>query len=74
MRYEPKALPDFHTVLRYTYLQGDLVSSISKGIASKDILNGDCNCNTITKLNGTCAYGVEHITCCVVYKVTCKLY
>ena len=53
-------------------IQGDFVSNISKGLASKDFSNRECNCNSTTKLNGMCAYRGECCRCFVVYKVTCK--
>ena len=53
-------------------VQGDLVSKIRRNLASKEFLDRECNCNTNTKVKGTCAYGGEYRRCCVIYKVTCK--
>ena len=54
-------------------LQGDMVGKLRKLIELKDFLNRECNCNSTTKVKGTCAYEGEFIAFCVVYKVTCRL-
>ena len=53
------------------FLQGDMVGNIRKGFRSKYFLNHECNCNSNTKVKGTCDYGGECRACFVVYKVTC---
>ena len=54
-------------------LQNDTVGKLRKVIVSKDFINRECNCSSITKVLGTCAYEGDCRICCVVYKVTCKL-
>ena len=55
------------------FLQGDMVGNIRKGFRSKYFLNHECNCNSNTKVKGTCDYGGECRACFVVYKMTCIL-
>ena len=52
--------------------EGYLVSKIRRNLASKDFLDGECNCNTTAKVKGRCAYRGECRRCCVIYKVTWK--
>ena len=54
-------------------IQGYFVSKIKEGSASI-FFNSDCNCNSATELNDTCAYKGECNKCCIVYKVTCKCF
>ena len=49
-----------------------MVSKTRRYLASKYFLDGECNCNTTTKLNDRCVYGGECRRCCVIYKVTRK--
>ena len=49
-------------------LQGHMVGNIVKGIELKDSLNRGYNCNSTTKVKGTCSYRGELRPCCVVYK------
>ena len=39
----------------------------------KDFLSHEWNCNSTTKVNGTCYYGGECMVYCVVYRVRWKL-
>ena len=55
-------------------LQGDLISKIIRDLASKDVLDRECNCNTNTKVNGRRINGGGCRRCYVIYKVTCKCY
>ena len=47
-------------------LQGDLVGKLRKGIGSKDFLNCECNCSSMKKVKGECAYEGDCRACCIV--------
>ena len=41
-------------------------------VISCDFMDLPCNCNSMMKINGQCAYNSNCRKMCVVYKVTCK--
>jgi hypothetical protein len=53
--------------------QGDLTKKLMERVISRDFQDLSCNCNKVTKVDGTCIYGGECRKSCVVYKVTCRL-
>ena len=70
-----KTIIDYHQLPNLgAILKGDLVSKIRNVIGLKDIINCECNCNSATKLKGKYAYGYECRACCVVDKVTWKIF
>ena len=54
--------------------QYDKVGKLRERIGPKDFLDCECNCISTTKVRGECAYKGECRSCCLVYKITCKLF
>ena len=55
-------------------LEGDVVGKIRKVIGLKDFLNREYNCNSTTKVKGTCSYWGECRSYFILYKFTCRKY
>ena len=52
-------------------LQGDLTSKLIKNVRSEDYADLECNCNSTSKVNGSCAFGGDCRKSVVVYKAEC---
>ena len=53
--------------------QSDLTKKIMDGVESLDFKDRECNCSTLSKVNGECAYNGNCRKSIIVYKATCKL-
>jgi hypothetical protein len=53
--------------------QSDLNKKLMEGIISRDFRDLECNCNKVTKIDGSCIYGGDCRKSCVVYKVSCRV-